>query len=152
MRGGDLCRKVSSITEHFSCASTYSNCRRGCCQATRLSILHEDVRDVMQWRMSLCFPIRTFTSLFSYHPRLRAKNNPEKKIKGGTQTEGKKRSPDRSCNHTRFTATFKTVHIPYKVEKIKRLTPLSTVLVTGFCYMPLSSSSNDGLIGSIQDQ
>ncbi len=127
------------------------NCCRGCCQATRLSILHEDVQDVMPWRMSLCFPIRTFTSLFSTIQgcEREKKNNPEKLREG--HKPRKKRSPDRSCNHT-VTATFKTVHISFKVERIKRLTPLSTVLVTGLCYMPLASSSNYGLIGSIQDQ
>lgn len=66
----------------------------------------------------------------------------------GRQTQKKKVLTDPVI--TRFTATFKTVHI--KVEGINRLTPLRTVLVTGLCYMPLAPSSNDGLIGSIQDQ
>lgn len=71
-------------------------------------------------------------------------------MKVGRQTQKNKVLTDPVI--TRFTATFQTVHISYKVERINRLTPLRTVLVTGLCYMPLAPSSNDGLIGSIQDQ
>lgn len=72
--GGDLCRKVSSITDHFSCASTYSKLLQRLCHATYL-ILRDGAFTCGAAKDE---HVRSDSIPVFYRPKLRAKNNPEK--------------------------------------------------------------------------